>query len=430
MLKKLKGIFYGWWIVAASFILFIITGGTALYGFTAFFEPISREMKWSSAATSFAFSLRSIEGGLLQPFIGFFVEHVGIRKCIFAGIALMGLSLFLISQLSTLLSFYIGFIILSIGFTMAAGIPQYTAVSNWFHRRRSFALGLLSTGFGVSGIITPIIAIMIDSFGWRETMLILCPFVLLIGLPLSFVIRDRPEKYGMLPEGFLPVGNVQRDPNAESSKPGHEAEEYAKRGLTVRECLATKTFWLLFLFAFLTQFAVSVIPVQEMAHLVHSGISAKLAALTMTGITMVSLVGRLGFSWLGDMYSKKLLLAIAAAMQAFGFLIYANITSAWMIIPFLVFYAIGFGAAIPLLPAIRVDYFGTRCFASISGLMAIGYAIAGVIAPVFSGWMFDMRHTYTTAFTIYAALSALAIPITVLLPGHKFNVHRSSFLQR
>ena len=128
MVGKIKNIFYGWWIVFASFALFVITGGTALYGFTAFFNPISTEMKWGSAAISFAFSLRSVEGGVLQPLIGFFVERIGIRKCILIGIVLMGISLISLSQISTLWGFYAAFILLSIGFTMAAGIPEYTAV--------------------------------------------------------------------------------------------------------------------------------------------------------------------------------------------------------------------------------------------------------------------------------------------------------------
>ena len=208
MLKKIHSLFYGWWIVLASFVLLVITGGTALYGFTAFFNPISSEMKWGSAAISFAFSLRSVEGGVLQPFIGIFVERLGVRKCIFVGISIMGFSLFLLSRMTSLTTFYVGFVLLSLGFSMAAGIPEFTAVANWFKKRRSLALGLLTTGFGVSGLMTPIIAMMIRSIGWRETMFLLCPFILVIGIPLSLFIRDRPESYGMQPDGDLPEVNL------------------------------------------------------------------------------------------------------------------------------------------------------------------------------------------------------------------------------
>ncbi len=409
MLKKIQNLFYGWWIVLASFVLLVITGGTALYGFTAFFNPISSEMKWGSAAISFAFSLRSVEGGVLQPFIGIFVERLGVRKCIFAGISIMGFSLFLLSRMTTLTTFYVGFVLLSLGFSMAAGIPEFTAVANWFKKRRSLAMGLLTTGFGVSGLMTPIIAMMIRSIGWRETMFLLCPFILVIGIPLSFFIRDRPESYGMQPDGVM----------LETSSTDKVKFRERDLGLTLKQALKTKTFWMLLLYAFCVQFAFSTIPVQEMPHLINVGISEKLAALTMAGYSLVSLVGRLLISWLGDTYSKKRLLMISAAMQAIGFFIYANITSPWMIIPFILFYGPGFGATVPLLPGIQADYFGVRSFASIRGMMSVAFAVPGIIAPVFAGWIFDMYHSYTIAFQLYAILAGLSILFLMMIPKRK-----------
>ena len=244
MLKKIKNLFYGWWIVIGSFLLLVLTGGTALYGFTAFFNPISSELMWGSAAISFAFSLRSIEGGLLQPFIGIFIERVGVGKCIFAGLMLMGLSMFLLSRMTTLTMFYVGFLLLSLGFTMAAGIPQYTAVANWFERR-SLALGLVTTGWGASGLMTPAIAMMIRLVGWRQTMFLLCPLILVIGIPLSFIIRDRPQSYGMQPDGALLEGNSTNSDKYQEVDPGH----------TLKESLKTRTFWMLFFYTLCIEFA-------------------------------------------------------------------------------------------------------------------------------------------------------------------------------
>jgi OFA family oxalate/formate antiporter-like MFS transporter len=411
MLKKIKSLFYGWWIVIGSFLLLVLTGGTALYGFTAFFNPISSELMWGSAAISFAFSLRSIEGGLLQPFIGIFIERVGVRKCIFAGLTLMGLSLFLLSRMTTLTIFYVGFLLLSLGFTMAAGIPQYTAVANWFKKRRSLALGLVTTGWGASGLMTPAIAMMIRFVGWRQTMFLLCPFILVIGIPLSFIIRDRPQSYGMQPDGVLLEGNSTNS----------DKYQEVDLGLTLKESLKTRTFWMLFFYTLCIEFAFSTIPIQEMPHLINVGISEKLAASAMAGYALVSLVGRIVISWLGDKYSKKGLLMISAVMQSTGFFIYANISSPWMIIPFIILYGPGFGATTALLPGIQADYFGTRSFASIRGMMSLGYSIGGIIAPVFAGLFFDIYHSYRVIFEIYALLAALSIPAVMMIPYRKIR---------
>ena len=139
----------------------------------------------------------------------------------------------------------------------------------------------------------------------------------------------------------------------------------------------------------------------------------------MAGYSLVSLVGRLLISWLGDTYSKKRLLMISAAMQAIGFFIYANITSPWMIIPFILFYGPGFGATVPLLPGIQADYFGVRSFASIRGMMSVAFAVPGIIAPVFAGWIFDMYHSYTIAFQLYAILAGLSILFLMMIPNRR-----------
>ncbi len=411
MLNRLRGVFYGWWIVAASFFLLLICGGTAVYGFTAFFDPIYTEMGWSRAETALAFSMRSVEGGIFQPLIGLFVDRIGARKCIIAGIILMAGSLLLISRLSDLTTFFTGFFVLSLGNTLASGIPEYAAIANWFRRHRSLALGILTAGMGISGVMTPILTKLIDTFGWRETLLIMLPVVLAIGIPLSLVVRHRPETYGLRPDGE----KFAADPpvRASEKKPVPIAVQ-AEEGLTIKESLKTRAFWLLMLYSMFTQFANSALQVHLMSHLGNVGISRDLAALTMTGYTGFSLVGRLGLSWLGDKYSKKNLLIICAAMQAIGALFFSYISTPWMILGFILFYSPGFGGPIPLLPAIQADYFGTKAFAAVRGLMAIGYTIPGVIGPWFAGWVCDRTGSYHLVFLLYAVFSACAIPIAMM----------------
>lgn len=413
MLKKLRGVFYGWWMVAASFFIMLVCGGTAVYGFTAFYDPIYQEMGWSRAETALAFSMRSVEGGIVQPIIGFFVDRIGARKCIIAGIIIMAASLLLISRLSNLETFYTGFFVLALGNTLASGIPEYTAIANWFRKRRALALGILTAGMGISGIMTPILTKLIDSFGWRETLLIMFPVVLAIGVPLSLVVRHRPEPYGLRADGEKPAA----DPpvKAVEKKPAPLAVR-TEEGLTIKESLKTRIFWLLMLYSMFTQFANSAIQVHLMSYLGGKdvGISRDLAALTMTGYTGFSLVGRLGISWLGDKYSKKNLLIICAAMQAIGVLIFSYISAPWMILGFILFYSPGFGGPIPLLPAIQADYFGTKAFATVRGLMAIGYTIPGIIGPWFAGWICDRTGSYHLAFLLYSVLSACSIPIMMM----------------
>ena len=84
--RKRPRIFYGWFLVGACSTIIFYMAGVAIYGFTAFFEPIAKDFpNWSYAQISFASSLRGFEAGLLAPIMGFLVDRYGPRKLIFAG---------------------------------------------------------------------------------------------------------------------------------------------------------------------------------------------------------------------------------------------------------------------------------------------------------------------------------------------------------
>jgi len=409
--KKAGNVFYGWWVVVVSAIMFMFIGGISVYGFSAFFDPIINEMGWSRAETSLAFSLRSVESGITAPIIGFFIDRLGARRCIFIGIVIIGASFLLMSRVSNVLTFYISFLLLSLGTSAGVSNAQYAAVANWFRRRRALALGIVASGFGLCGIMSPVLVYLIDTYTWRTTLLILGPAILVLGLPLSLLMRHRPEPYGLRPDGD------KEDPATVTTTPTPQGKmvNSGEDGLTWRECLATRTFWLMTLFTFFSGFAQSTINVLNISHLVNVGIPRDTAGWAVTGITAFSLIGRLGFAWLGDRYSKKKLIILAAAMEAVGLFIFAYISAPWMIIPFLLLYGPGFGAPIPLMQAVQADCFGTRDFASLRGLLSLGWTIPGLIAPYLAGWLCDLQGNYRLAFLIYAIISVFAVPTMMLI---------------
>jgi sugar phosphate permease len=88
------------------------------------------------------------------------------------------------------------------------------AIANWFNRKRSRALTLVYVGFGVSGLLVPLVSINIGRVGWRETLIAVAVTSWLLGLPLSTLMRHRPGQYGYLPDG-------EAVPAKESAEPTH-----------------------------------------------------------------------------------------------------------------------------------------------------------------------------------------------------------------
>ena len=189
-----RRIFYGWWVVCACFPIGLLVSGITVAGFTAFFEPFVKEFGWSYTQISFAASLRGLEAGIFSPIIGVLVDRFGSRKLILAGTIVCGLGLLLLSFTRSLIMFYCGFLLLAFGATGCMGLVTMTAVADWFQKDSGKAFGVMSSAFGASGLIVPLVVWLIDAFHWRTALIILGLGVWALGIPLSFVVRKRPEE--------------------------------------------------------------------------------------------------------------------------------------------------------------------------------------------------------------------------------------------
>jgi len=90
-MPRKRKIFYGWWMVLAHATLNVFAGGTFVYGFTTFFNPIRNTFGWTAAVTSIAFVLQRLEWGIMGPVAGFLVDRVGTRKLMLPGWGLAAL---------------------------------------------------------------------------------------------------------------------------------------------------------------------------------------------------------------------------------------------------------------------------------------------------------------------------------------------------
>ena len=405
---KKRGIFYGWWVVLATSVVTLYGAGTFFYGFTAFFNPIIEEFGWSRAVTSLAFSIQRFEGGVAGPIVGFLVDRIGPRKLMLFGSTVAGLGFVYFSFVDSLFSFFMAFIFISIGFSACLGSVGMAAVANWFIRRRSMALGLMMAGAGASGVIVPILVWLIASFGWRTALVICGAGMLVIGIPFSALVRHRPEQYGYLPDGDTVPSADPRD-GREGLVDG-EGVRFGEVDYSVRESLRTRAFWLLTLGLSFSQIATSSVVLHEIPYLTSVGISRGAASLVVTFMTIISIVGRIGFGWLGDKFEKRYVLAGAYSMQAVGVLAFALISETWHLVPFLLVFGLSYGGAIPLRPAIQGEYFGRTSFGSIQGLIAFATTAGGVIGPWLAGWIFDVQGSYRLAWILFSVTTLAGVP--------------------
>ena len=397
----------------------IFAGGTFIYGFTVFFNPIRSTFGWSAAVTSIAFTLQRFEAGILEAVAGFLVDKVGPRKLMLSGWSVVGLGFLLMSRINSLWAFYGSFLVIATGMSFATFIVIFATVANWFTRKRSRAMTIVVTGFGISGTLVPLLALAIGEFGWRETLIIMGITAWVIGIPLSSLMRHKPSQYGYLPDGDSPktanepkgVTNLRSAGDIAEQESGPSASDY-----TVKAALKTRAFWLLSVAFFFQFIGASAVMVHIVPYLESVEIPTTIAATTVTGITVCSLIGRLGFGFIGDFANKRHLITIGIALQTVGIFIltFVHMDSLWLIVLFLLTYAPGFGATIPLRFALQADYFGTENLGAIMGAMALVGMVGGLASPIIAGWLFDFTGSYHLAWQLFALVSIPAIPIMLL----------------
>ena len=408
--QKSSRIFYGWWIVLSCFLNGLILAGFVSLGFTAFIEPIANDLHWSYAQISFAASLRGVEVALFTPFIGFIVDRWGPRRLMVASAALIGISLVFLSYVHSLAMFYLGFVLMAVGVSGNSTTVVMTAMTNWFRKRLGLVTGIIGSGFALGGLLIPLVVRLIDTYNWRTALVILGIAIFVIGVPTSLLLRNKPEQYGLLPDG-------DRDAVSADNRYTVSAGE-SQTEVGIKPALKSRVFWYLTAAMTFQIIAVNTVTVHVMPSLGSVNISRDTASLVATAVPLFSIFGRLSSGWLADRFNVKAVSIGFFACVVAGLLFMSFVSSAavWMIIPFFIFIGIGWGGNNTLRVNLTNQYFGRNRFGSIFGILTGINALVGMVGPLFAGWVYDTQASYRLAWLSIAALVAVSVVIIVMLP--------------
>lgn len=395
-----KDIFYGWWILLACFIISIITGAVTFFGFTAFFDPLVKEFGWSYTQVSFALSLRGIEMSLLSPVVGFLVDRCGSRRLALWGVITVGIGFIMLSFTQSLWMFYASIILIAFGGGGCTGVVLMHVIANWFQSKVGLALGILTSGFGASGFLIPVIVWLIDDFGWRTAVIILGAGTWIIGIPLVLVIRNTPEECGLHPDG-------KESPPQPAARPASAGAQ----PIRIVDALKNRAFLFLALSEAIRMMVVAAVITHIMPYLNVLQIPRATAGVIAAGLSVMSILGRLGFGWLADFFDKPHTLAISMAMMSLGMFLLFHVEIWWIMILFLFLFPMGYGGGTSVRGALLGEYFGRAVFGRLIGMvMGIG-AIGAMIGPTLTGFVFDTTGSYFAAWLGLGIVSCLSIPL-------------------
>ncbi len=396
--KSPRSIFYGWVIVAAGCLILFLEWGFQ-YSYGVFFTELCTDLDWTRTMVSGAYSLGFLWHSVIYLPAGRLNDRYGPRLVLAISIIVLSAGYALMSIINAPWQLYIFYGIV-VGTGMGFGlVPVVSTVSRWFVKRRGMALGLTVAGLGIGALVlAPFAQFLITKFDWRNSYLLIAGILLVIGLPISRLMRLHPSEKGLLPYGINEMAEGSKHNNLLSTV-----------DFTFKQAIKTKAFWLLFTMYVFHAFVVQMVMVHLKAYAIDFGIAEMTAATALGLVGGTSIAGRLVIGSLSDRIGRKACFFVAYLLMAVMLLWLIEARQPWQFYLFSSVYGFAYGGNVPLFPAVVADWFGTKFHGIIYGTLMLATGIGGAIGPLLAGYIYDTRGSYNIAIIIGAVVLFIAL---------------------
>lgn len=186
-----------WGIVGALSVTETVSWGILYYAFAVFLVPMQRDLGFSAAELTGAFSIAMLVSGAAGIAVGRYLDRRSPRGLMTLG-SVAGVALVVAwSQVHGLVAFYA--IWVALGLVMATVLykPAFTVLAKHFpateQRRRAMTAMTLVAALA-SFIFMPLAQALIDAHGWRDALLWLALILAVVTVPLhALVLRPAPS---------------------------------------------------------------------------------------------------------------------------------------------------------------------------------------------------------------------------------------------
>ncbi len=410
-----KPLFYGWYIAAAGAGTNCIVLGITQFGFGVFLEEFRTLYGWSMTAIALGFTIRTLEQGLFAPFAGYIADRVGPRRMGIVGVIIIALSLLIFWQAKTLPLYYLASVTMALGQSVGGANAFTLAIMRWFTRRRGNAMSVITTGNGFGYLGTLGLSALLSVLEFHQCFLVLALIVFATGVPLAMVIRDRPQELGLLPDGETPKPEAKTPApspvaaaaaGAGATAAPNKVKQQADSGASVKEAVRSPSFYLLVAAMAAGSAAQLVWIVFQVPHLVAQGFSVTFVGAQAAIYGLIAIPLRWIVGWLGDTFGRARTYMMAVALEGVGLCFLGFVTPErwWLFIPFYLTFGLGHCGWLVLNQTLTADFFGSKNFATIRGLVNTFQIPVSMLLPLVMGYTFDTQGNYQLAYVGVAAL--------------------------
>ena len=399
-----QGVYSGWWVVAAAFLITAVAVG-AFYSFGVFFLPVMAEFGWSRGMISGVVLMGGLTYAATVPLTGWLADRYGFRLLMAIMAGTLGFGFLLSSLVQSIWQLYLfAGLICGLGAPIGVALPL-SMVARWFVKRQGLALGIASTGIGAGAAVMPLMmTYLISGFGWRVSYGLLGLLIWVACLPAALITMRNPKRdYVNGHERRASIRKIRSGPNE------------AGTDVSLSQALRTSSFWSLFSVFGLSIFCLGLVMTHLVPYARDTGLSAVTAAGLLSVMGIFSIVGRLGSGMISDRVGARPVLAAGILIQGVMMLWLVKADSTCMFFLFASLFGLSYGGNIVLIPKLTSSIFGLGSMGAIFGALSVADGLGFGTGPLLAGYVFDITGSYNISFFIVAAGMALAVVATLAL---------------
>ena len=405
-----SSVFYGWYVLAASFFLLFFQSG-ARFSFGIMFKPMAAELGWNRTSISLTFFLNTVFFALTLSLAGKLYDRYGPRMVILFSTVLLAAGYISTSQVYSLWQFHLFYGVITAVGLGGASVPLIAALmSKWFARRRGLAISLALSGNCLGQfVMVPMVNWFVLSYGWRFSYILLGVIILAGNILLVLtVIKGDPEDMGIKPYGYDMV-----DAAATPEKPNNTIPQ--PNDLSLMQASKTRSFWYFLLFMFICGSGDFLVAAHLVPVVTDYGVSPTSAANMMAWFGLLSMGGILVAGPASDLIGNKIPIALTFVLRLILFLMILKYPNP---ITFFIF-AVGFGFTLlitaPLNTTLVGRLYGFTHVGLISGFITTIHHLGGGFWAFMGGVLFDKTGSYQITFMLSAFLAFIAIISTLAI---------------
>jgi predicted MFS family arabinose efflux permease len=355
--------------------------------------PLEHEFGWSRTAISTAIAINILLFGLIGPFAAALIDRWGLRLTISLALLTLAASVALTTQMTKPWHMTVIWGVLvgsATGFT--AMVLAAIVANRWFEHRRGLVTGMLSAANATGQLIfLPLLATLIQRYGWRSGALLIASVALAVFVPAAIFLRDRPSDLGLDPYG----GPAPAPRNA--MKPIQALQRVWRE----------PPFWLLAGSFFVCGASTNGLIGTHLIPACHDyGIPEIRAAGLLALMGIFDIAGATASGWLTDRFPPRNLLAIYYALRGLSllFLPYTLAQGHSALNWFALFYGLDWIATVPPTVRLTADSFGRENAGVIYGWIGAAHQLGASFAAWGAGYLRTEAGSYQGAFWTSAAL--------------------------